>query len=393
MRLRLIRFATFAPLVLVACVEGSSDQPIAETSTSEADTNDGDPDSSACMAAPRTVAYGEAIMLAAGTNPRGVTLGDVDDDGNLDVLATARDDRQLLAFLGHGDGSFATPRVSALADGTFPEALRGGAIADDVFDLVSRAMADDLVLVRMRGDGHGEFPEQELLSVPSPIFILGHATNDAVLDVILPTSGALLVYPGSPEQEAFTAAAIESSGSWANPSAVGLGDFDGDGDQDVALASVGELHVGLNDGTAAFSFAAPLEFFGNPSDLETGDLDGDGDLEIMLTTYAGADAGHVFRGHGDGSFSADEIIAAPTSPICLAVADIDDDGRDDLAIVGAEIMAVYLSTGDGFGPAMQASCAGQDPRQLSLGDLNGDCIEDVVTVTSEGVCMMLSTTP
>jgi hypothetical protein len=384
MRLGSIRTLAIAPLVLVVCVEVSDDQPIAETG--EVDT--GDP--TACMAAPRTVAYGEAVMLAAGTNPRGVTLGDVDGDGNLDVLATARDDRQLLAFLGHGDGGFSAPRVSMLADGAFPEAIRGGAIADDVFDLVSRAMADELVLVRMRGDGHGEFSDQELLSVPGPIFILGHATDDAILDVILPTSGALLVYPGSHEQEAFTATAIESSGSWANPSAVGIGDFDADGDDDVALASVGELHVGLNDGAAAFSFAAPLPFFGNPSDLETGDLDGDGDLEIMLTTYAGGDAGHVFRGKGDGTFGADEIIEAPSTPICLAVADIDDDGRDDLAIVGAETMAVYLSTGDGFEPAMQSSCAGEGPRQLALGDLDGDCIEDVVTVTSEGVCMMLS---
>jgi hypothetical protein len=243
----------------------------------------------------------------------------------------------------------------------------------------------------MRRDGHAELPAHEQLSLPGPLIILGQATDDALLAVILPTSGALLVYPGSHEQEAFTAAAIESAGSWSNPSAIGLGDFDGDGHDDVALASVGELHVGLNDGAGTFSLAAPLEFFGSPSDLETGDLDGDGDLEIMLTTYAGADAGHVFRGHGDGSFAADEIIDAPATPICLAVADIDDDGRDDLAIVGADTMAVYLSTGDGFGPPMQSSCAGEGPRQLSLGDLDGDCIEDVVTVTSEGVCMMLST--
>src|SRR5262245_30752262 len=201
-----------ASLVLVACVEESNDRPIAESSES-----DDAGEASMCTAAPRVVAYADAaVMLPVGTNPRGVTLGDVDGDGNLDVLATARDDGRLLAFLGSGDGTFAAPQVTQLPDGVFPEALRGGAIADEVFDLVSRATTSGLVLVRMRGDGQGAFSDHELLSVPGPIFILGHATDDAVLDVILPTSGALLVYPGSHEQEAFTASGIMSSGIWAN---------------------------------------------------------------------------------------------------------------------------------------------------------------------------------
>lgn len=73
------------------------------------------------------------------------------------------------------------------------------------------------------------------------------------------------------------------------------------------------------------------------------------------------------------------------------MADLDEDGRDDVTMIGAELMAVYLSTDEGLGPAMEVSCVGSEPRQLSLGDLNGDCVEDAVTATDTGICIVMST--
>jgi hypothetical protein len=400
MRARPIHGLALAPCVLLACLGGPDPRAThdAEESSAGDEHEDSSDASSTCGVGPFAVAYSEAVMLDAGADPRGVTLGDVDGDGHLDILVSAGDEGELRVFHGAGDGSFAEPTISALADGIFPEALQGDAIADGVFDVVARATTATIVLVRMRGDGSGSFGDHQLLQVQGPVFALGPITDDATLDLLVPTQGGSLhVYPGAAADESFTPSPISSSGAWTSPGGVGLGDFDDDGDLDVAIASQDELHIGLSQlegGAPSFDFAAPLAFFGTPSDLHTGDVDGDGKLEIVLTTFGGgSDAGHVFFGRGDGSFAADQVLDAPAHPVCVDLDDLDEDGRDDVAMVGSDAMVAYLSTGTGFGPGMQVSCAGANPRQLSLGDLDGDCIEDAVTVTDAGVCIMMSHAP
>jgi hypothetical protein len=154
--------------------------------------------------------------------------------------------------------------------------------------------------------------------------------------------------------------------------------------------------VGEGSGPGEFNFGPPYPFFGSPTDIAWGDVDGDAHPDLLLTTAGGgSDAGHVFLGNGDGTFQSDVVITAPSGPVAIAVADIDVDGVDDVAMAGSSgTLAMYLATDDGFGPAQQVTCSGGNPRQLAIGDLNGDCVGDVVTVTiDDGLCLMLSGSP
>ncbi len=115
---------------------------------------------------------------------------------------------------------------------------------------------------------------------------------------------------------------------------------------------------------------------------------------MVTTAGGGSDAEHLFRGNGDGTFVADLEISAPSGPFAVAIADVDVDGIDDVAIVGSGNIAVYISNGDGtFGPAKQIACNGQNPRQLWIGDFNGDRVGDVATMTGNGACVMMSEMP
>jgi hypothetical protein len=358
-------------------------------------TGDGDGDPGPCSDGPYPVVYGGALMLATGPNSRGVAIADVDNDGDLDIVSTSQDAPSVQVFRNNGAGLFGPPVDTEVPNGVFPAQVQAVAIADGIVDVVFTAHNEfaATLLVRMRGAGDGTFTNFQSITVPSFRFDLGHINGDSSLDVVGPGDNIVTVYQSSVGQESFFPPnLIQSPAPFSNASAIVLGDFDDDGDLDVAAAVFGNLIVGDNDGTGVYSFGAPIGFFGGPSDLAVGDVNNDGKLDILLTTLGGgSDAAHLFAGNGDGTFQADLVLTAPSAPMALDVADIDKDGIDDLAVVGSGTMAVYISMGNGtFEAGKQVTCMGFNPRQLHIGDLNGDCVGDVVSVTEDGVCVMLS---
>jgi hypothetical protein len=310
------------------------------------------------------------------------------------VIATSRDDHLIAVHLNSGTGSFNGPMITDLGLGNMPEAIEGGAIADGVFDVVFRAYSNTYVTVRMRGDGSGGFYDYESIQPESSAFALGLATGDNALDLVTPGEQKLIVYEASIGQESyFPPSTVESPAPFAGANQIALGDLDGDDDLDVAVATHNTLYVGFGNGAAEFTFAAPMAFFGSPSGIAFGDVNDDDYVDIVVSTMGGgSDAGHVFRGNGNGTFQSDMEISAPSGPTGVGVADIDRDGIDDVAMISsAGVIAVYLSTGDGFGAAKQIICDGGNLRQVSIGDLNDDCVGDVVTVSpSNGICIMMS---
>jgi hypothetical protein len=89
----------------------------------------------------------------------------------------------------------------------------------------------------------------------------------------------------------------------ANPTSVIIGDFNGDGKLDLAVADLGgnngNLLLGNGDGTfqSALSFAAGTL----TGPLGTGDLNGDGKLDL-ITTHASKNNVSVLLGNGDWTF-------------------------------------------------------------------------------------------
>jgi hypothetical protein len=154
---------------------------------------------------------------------------------------------------------------------------------------------------------------------------------------------------------------------------VGREDFDGDGDVDLAVSNHGaqynytdSISVLLNKGDGTFAAQRKYATAGrNPTSIESGDFDADGDWDIATT-----DEGHrwepnlgssqgtvsVFLSKGDGTFAAARGYAPGAAPFELDSidrADLDGDGDEDLTISidygrGEESgMEVLLSNGDG----------------------------------------------
>src|SRR5437773_1113750 len=114
-----------------------------------------------------------------------------------------------------------------------------------------------------------------------------------------------------------------------------VGDFDGDGHLDLAVANAydGTVSVSLGQGDGTFLVAQNYDVgsFPFPTSVAVGDFNGDGKLDLVVASGP-YDSGmvSVLLGRGDGTFQAAQSYAVGNGPRSVAVGDFDGDGFPDL---------------------------------------------------------------
>lgn len=159
------------------------------------------------------------------------------------------------------------------------------------------------------------------------------------------------------------------------------GDFNGDGIPDAAITG-GGTGVLLGDGNGGFTLK-PLSTTLDGSALAVADFNGDGKLDLAVAVPGNSTASvQIFLGNGDGTLTpVATSIAVGLYPIALTVADFNQDGIPDLAVVqtNGKTVSILLGNGDGTFTASPASPVTDiQPQSIVSGDFNGDGIPDLV---------------
>ncbi|MFP2904917.1 FG-GAP-like repeat-containing protein [Pyxidicoccus sp. 3LFB2] len=177
--------------------------------------------------------------------------------------------------------------------------------------------------------------------------------------------------PGDP----FVEAPLEQR-TGASPSAVRVGDFNGDGQADLAVANQQTANIAVFFQTDAGLPEHSVRFTPVPAAAEllvTGDFNDDGALDLA-TGGRSAPSAFVLLGTGDGHFTPGPDVPMGGALHALAQADVNEDGNGDLVALSAEEgrFQVALGRGDGsFNPALRFE-APPDAQWLDVADFDGD---------------------
>jgi hypothetical protein len=286
--------------------------------------------------------------IQIGVGPFHVMLADLDGDGHLDFV-TRNLGSTITVGLGDGSGGF-SPVSSVAVSGTNPVSFAAGDVdIDGNLDLVVASGQSSNVTVLL-GNGAGGFtpaPGSPLALPSTPMAVrLGDGNEDGHLDLfVLPNlSNRLRVYHGD-GSGAFAAGASVSTGA-TNQGTLELADMNHDGHLDAVAGGTNHAVILAGDGTGAFAVAHTHNYgTANIFDTALGDMNGDGWLDIGVTNLVtGGVSLAVWLNNGSGAFSlaGGSPFALTQSPRSISLGDLNSDGKLDLAAAVSPSSIVLL---------------------------------------------------
>jgi hypothetical protein len=296
--------------------------------------------------------FGPTANFATGFCANGLTVGDFNHDGKADVAVACvfPSDDGVSVLMGNGDGTFQPFAKYNAGNQTPGYIITGDLNGDGNADLITANFSSTI-----------QFANNSISILP------GHADG---------TFGTARVYYGG-----------------AGPLGVAVGDFNGDGHQDVVTADGGgangtvSLLAGRGDGTLKASEGLAVS---QPGPIAPIDADGDGKVDLAVVTSAGLYQGvAIFQNLGGGQFAPQAQTPAVSGASSVAVADFNGDGHPDLAVTGWDGVSILLNNGDGSFGFPTAYAASGINNWVSVGDFNLDGKADLAVGSSDKMKVLL----
>ncbi len=400
--------------------------------------------------------FGASLNYGCGDGPYALTAGDFDNDGDMD-LATANNNSDDVSILLNEDALMVTATnpfqyqvVAALStniSGTFNLAINASSLDSTSFIVYGAqtgrhpgSISYDADSFTATLDPNLDFIEGETITAiftkaiqaTNNVFLRGFSWNFGA-EITTPSAGTFgnrqdywvgnetrgeyagdfdgdgdIDIAASLNQGAVAVLLNNGDGTFSGPSnytcstepiAIFGGDLDWDGDIDLAVINNrpgnANLDILENNGNATFTLSVTygLSVMGNS--LDGGDLDGDGDIDIVVSSYWGSNNNvYVMLNNGNATFSGPYIYTAGTWAHGVAVKDVDNDGDVDICVVnsGNNNVSILINDGDANFPAPANYAVGSSPYSVYGNDFNGDGFVDLASANygSDDITVILN---
>jgi hypothetical protein len=351
--------------------------------------------------------------FVANHTPYSIAVADFNHDGILDLAIAAAGSYTdtVVIFLGTGDGTFR--HEASYTVGTSPTSVVTADFNHDGnLDLAVANSLSSYVSILL-GNGDGTFrpgPQNPPVLAPEDLIFVADFNNDGKPDLVALSRNnpckCISVMLGNGDgtfQEA-----INTQPSFAIE-AMGVGDFNSDGNLDVVTAGDFTVNVFLGNGDGTFQYGASYPSAESPESIAVADFNGDHKLDLAIANSEGGSFS-VLLGNGDGTFQ--QPVNYPIDfGVWITAADFTGNGKLDLVVANDVVerhgyggATVFPGNGDGtFQEPGTFYRAVSETSYVAVGDFNGDHkpdlaitdfgFNDVVVLLNTGVVAFSPTTP
>ncbi|CAF1053779.1 unnamed protein product [Adineta steineri] len=338
-------------------------------------------------------------------HPRAISLGDFNNDAQLDIVLANYGSDSLEILLGYKNGSFPMQMKISTGSLSVPTSTGVGNFNNDsILDIiVSNSYAENIGIFLGFGNGSFETPQTYstgIGSIPQSVAV-GDFNNDKQLDIAVASTGTdstfvLLQYNSG----TFRKQISYDTGIDSTPWSVSTGDFNNDGWADFIIVYSGSDSLGVYLGVGNGTFLSPTIYFTGsnwyPWSVSVADFNKDNHLDIVVSYYWYSSIG-IFLGLGNGTFSNQTTYSTGTysGPNLMATGDLNNDSRVDIVVANAfyNYICIFYGNGDGTFSNMITYSTGYNSRPLSvaIADFDNNSLLDIVVANygSSNICIFI----
>ncbi len=330
------------------------------------------------------------------STPYAVAVAYFDNDQRMDIAVANFGTHTIGVFLGIGNGTF-RPQITVSTGSSRPRWIGVGDFNNDAqldIAVVNYGTNDIGVFLQ---DANGSFATQTTFStgydsVPYSL-VVADLNSDNKLDIVVANYGTnnVGVFLGH-GNGTFAIQVIFTTGINSHPYSIAIGNITNDSDLDIVVACSGtnNIVILLGYGNGTFTMTTKYSTGNNSSPLSVAitDLDNDNKLDIAVANYGTASVG-VLLGYGNGSFS-DQITFFTSygfNPYSIATGDFNADNQSDIAVVNydynyVDIILTYRNFSFLSPTTYPTTGIGSNPASIVIADINNDSWLDILVANT-----------